>query len=90
MRKTYLFNLGLWALFVISSEQLHSQRGNFSVGVVPTYKTDGYGIQANVNYSRSTTDHLQVSLAAAFRSANYGYKAYPQTKSLHAGQDLSI
>ncbi|MBO0321195.1 conjugal transfer protein TraO [Muricauda sp. CAU 1633] len=66
MRKTYAFNLGLWALFLISIQQIHSQRSNFSVGVVPTYKTDGYGIQLNVNHYHSTTDYLQVSLVAAF------------------------
>ncbi|MEW2920449.1 conjugal transfer protein TraO [Muricauda sp. ANG21] len=66
MRKTYLIYLGLWALFVIPIQQMHSQRGNLSVGVVPTYKTDGYGVQASLNYTHSTTDYLQVAMAATF------------------------
>ncbi|WP_067034892.1 conjugal transfer protein TraO [Allomuricauda sp. CP2A] len=66
MRKTYLIYWVYCTLVLVTLEQIHSQRGNFSVGVVPTYKTDGYGIQANLNYSRSTTDHLQASLAATF------------------------
>lgn len=66
MRNTYFIHLGLCALFLISIQQIHSQRSNYSIGVVPTYKTDGYGVQLNVNHYRSTTDYLQVSLAATF------------------------
>ncbi len=66
MRKTYLVNLGLWALFLISIQQIHSQRSNFSVGAVPTYKTDGYGVQLNLNHYHSTTDYLQASFVATF------------------------
>ena len=66
MRKTYFIHLVLWVLFVISVQQIHAQRSNFSVGVVPTYKTDGYGAQVNLNHYRNTTDYFQAALAATF------------------------
>jgi hypothetical protein len=47
-------------------EQGFSQRSYLSVGAVPTYKTDGYGIQLNANHYHSTTDFLQLSLVATF------------------------
>jgi hypothetical protein len=47
-------------------EQGYSQRSYLSVGAVPTYKTNGYGIQLNANHYHSTTDFLQLSLVATF------------------------
>jgi hypothetical protein len=47
-------------------QQNFSQRSNFSVGAVPSYKTDGYGIQLNINHYYSTTDYMQASLVADF------------------------
>lgn len=66
MRNAYVIYLALWALFLISVQKVHSQRGDFALGVVPSYKADGYGIQINLNYSHSTTDHVQASIIAAF------------------------
>lgn len=65
--KNYHLDYGvLLALLLFSFQQVFSQRGNLSLGLVPTYKTDGYGIQLNSNYYHSTTDFMQVSLAATF------------------------
>lgn len=65
--KNYHLDYGvLLALLLFSFQQVFSQRGNLSLGLVPTYKTDGYGIQLNSNYYHSTMDFMQVSLAATF------------------------
>lgn len=56
----------LLALLILPFQKGFSQRGNLSFGLVPTYKTNGYGVQLNANHNHSTTDYMQVSLAAAF------------------------
>jgi len=56
----------LLALLVFPFQNGFSQRGNLSLGLVPTYKADGYGVQLNANHYHSTTDYVQVSLAATF------------------------
>jgi len=56
----------LLALLIVPFQNALSQRGNLSLGLVPTYKTDGYGIQINANHYHSTTDFMQVSLVATF------------------------
>nr|WP_297782672.1 conjugal transfer protein TraO [uncultured Allomuricauda sp.] len=56
----------LLVLLVFSFQKAFSQRGNLSLGLVPTYKTDGYGIQLNANHYNSATDYMQVSLVASF------------------------
>lgn len=66
MKKTHLFHGLLLLLCIVPAQQGFSQRSNFSVGAVPSYKTDGYGVQLNINHYHSTTDYFQVSLAAAF------------------------
>lgn len=66
MKKTYLTYWVCCALWLVTVQQIHSQRSNYSVGVAPTYKTDGYGIQLILNNYRSETDYLQASLAATF------------------------
>ncbi len=53
-------------LFALVCEQGFSQRSYLSIGAVPTYKTDGYGIQLNTNYYHNATDYFQVLLAATF------------------------
>lgn len=60
-----LYGLLLVAL-ILPVQQNFSQRSNFSVGAVPSYKTDGYGVQLNLNHYHSTTDYMQASLVAAF------------------------
>ncbi|MEC8830952.1 MAG: conjugal transfer protein TraO [Bacteroidota bacterium] len=54
----------LLVLLIFPNQKTFAQRGNLSLGLVPTYKTDGYGLQLNVNHYHSTTDFIQVSLAA--------------------------
>ena len=66
MKKAYLTYSALWALFVIPAQQSHSQRSNFSVGVVPSYKTDGYGINVSLDHYHNTTDYLHASIIATF------------------------
>lgn len=66
MKKTYFSYLALWALLAVPGQQIHSQRSNFSVGAVPSYKADGYGIHINLNHYHSSTDYLQASFVAAF------------------------
>ena len=61
----FLYGLLLLAL-TLPVQKSFSQRSNFSLGAVPSYKTDGYGIQLNLNHYHSTTDYMQVSLVAAF------------------------
>ncbi|WP_318310735.1 conjugal transfer protein TraO [Flagellimonas crocea] len=56
----------LLAALILPAQQCLSQRSYLSLGAVPTYKTDGYGIQLSANHYHSTTDYIQVSLAATF------------------------
>ncbi len=58
--------MGLVLLCLMLSQDLLSQRTNYAMGLVPNYKTDGYGVTLGFNYTRSATDYLQASLVAAF------------------------
>ena len=65
--KHYHVCLGLFCmLFILVCEQGYSQRSYLSIGAVPIYKTDGYGIQLNSNHYHNDTDFVQVSLVATF------------------------
>ena len=66
MIKTHFFHGVLLLMFMVPVQQALSQRSYLSIGAVPTYKTDGYGIQLNSNYYHNATDYFQVSLAATF------------------------
>ena len=66
MNKKPLTYLGLMLLCFMLSPQVFSQRTNVAVGLVPNYKTDGFGATLSANYTRSTTNHLQVALVATF------------------------
>jgi len=56
----------LLVALILSVQECFSQRSYLSIGAVPTYKTDGYGIQLNANHYHSAIDYLQVSLVATF------------------------
>ncbi|WP_422859186.1 conjugal transfer protein TraO [Flagellimonas sp. S174] len=47
-------------------QQSIAQRSNFSLGIAPNYKVNGYGISGNLNYYHNTTDYFQLSIVAAF------------------------
>ena len=66
MKKDHLFYGILLILLIVPAQQNLSQRSNFSVGLVPSYKTDGYGINTNLNHYHNTTDYFQVSFVATF------------------------
>ncbi|RDY59635.1 conjugal transfer protein TraO [Flagellimonas nanhaiensis] len=66
MKKNHLWPMALLPLLLIPLQQGISQRTNFSAGLVPSYKTDGYGFNASLNHYHSTTDYLQASIVAAF------------------------
>ncbi|MBO0352563.1 hypothetical protein J0656_00935 [Muricauda ruestringensis] len=56
----------LLVALILSVQECFSQRSYLSIGAVPIYKTDGYGIQLNANHYHSAIDYLQVSLVATF------------------------
>ncbi|MCK0161381.1 conjugal transfer protein TraO [Allomuricauda sp. F6463D] len=66
MKHYHLCSGVLLVLLIFSFQNGFSQRGNLSLGLAPSYKTDGYGIQLNANYYHSSTDYMQVALVAAF------------------------
>ncbi|WP_164732298.1 hypothetical protein [Flagellimonas oceanensis] len=45
MKHYHLCFGALLVLLVFPTQKVFSQRGNLSLGLVPTYKTDGYGLQ---------------------------------------------
>ena len=66
MKKQGSCILFLMVFFVISLAQVNAQRSNVSLGIVPTYKVNGYGISANFNYHHNPTDYFQLHLVVAF------------------------
>ena len=66
MKKQGSFILFLMALFVISFAQVNAQSTNASLGIVPNYKVNGYGISVNFSYYHNPTDYFQLHLVAAF------------------------
>ncbi|MEM7486578.1 MAG: conjugal transfer protein TraO [Bacteroidota bacterium] len=65
MKKNCLRYLAFLAMLIISLEQAYSQRSDFFFDAVASYKTNGYGVNANINYFRSTTDFFRTSLVFA-------------------------
>ncbi|UII81820.1 conjugal transfer protein TraO [Flagellimonas sp. CMM7] len=65
MKKNCLRCLIFLTLFMISLEQAYSQRSDFFFDIVPSYKTNGYGINGNINYFHSTTDFFRASFVFA-------------------------
>ena len=66
MKKKYLYRLALWVLLVLPIQKVQSQRGDFSFGLAPSYKANGYGISFSVNNYRSATDYVHLSITAVF------------------------
>ncbi|UII77904.1 conjugal transfer protein TraO [Flagellimonas sp. HMM57] len=65
MKKNCLHYLAFLAMLMISFEHVYSQRSDFFFDVVPSYKTNGYGLNANINYYHNTTDFFRVSFVFA-------------------------
>ncbi|NAY91881.1 hypothetical protein GTQ34_08125 [Muricauda sp. JGD-17] len=66
MKRKPMTYLGLMVLCILLSNQVLSQRTNVAIGMVPNYKTDGFGATLSLNYTRSSTDYLQAAVVAAF------------------------
>ena len=68
MNRIPMTGLGLMVLVLclMLSQPLLSQRTNIAAGLVPNYKTDGFGATLSFTCTRSATDYLQASIVAAF------------------------
>jgi len=92
MKHYHLYYGVLFVLLIFPFQECLSQRSNFSAGVVPSYKMDGFGIQFNVNHYHSSRDYMQVSLVAAFseEQPNSGVKFPYEDYFLNLGYFTTI